>query len=148
MRLGDSISPLGSGRFGSNGLGWHDCMVSLSAGPSISLEKGPFFAQPSFTVRGEVRHDLRSKGEDQLVIFSLGWRDATENALRAGANVFVNNALVFKLSGSKQWRLRRTGRRVLVGRVQDGVLDGLAVWSCRQSAASRRDGFAVRRNGR
>jgi hypothetical protein len=80
VRLGDSIRTLRSRKFGGNGLGGHDCVISLGAGPSISLKKGPFLAKPSSAVGGEMLHDLGSKGESQLVILSSRWRNTTKDA--------------------------------------------------------------------
>lgn len=148
MRFRDSINTL-PGEFCCNGLGWHDCMISLSAGPSIGLEESPLLAKPALSVAHVVLHDLRPECKGQLVVLTPRRCDTVENALRPGSDMLVNDSsMVLQLSRRKQRRLRRTGRRVLVDRVQDGVFDNLArrCRRCRRRRIGCGHRFAVWRN--
>lgn len=104
-------------------------MIFLStSGPSVRFQEGPLLAKPSFSVGSIVLHDLRAECEDQFVVLTSGWRNSPEDTLRPGFDMLVDNSLVmFKFSRCEQWLLRRrTGWRVLVDRIQDGVFDHLA----------------------
>lgn len=121
-------------------------MVAFGASLAVGLEERPLLAQPALAICRIVLHDLRSKRQCKLIVFTAWRKHLAKKTSRSGSEMVVDDALVLNNFGvCKQRRLRRTRGRGFVDGIEDRILYLLARRSCR--GLRRLDWLAVGRDG-